>query len=159
MTTAILRRGEILLHRTLELQESPAAAETFLPDVAVLPASVDADTLEYGADDLSGDATDEGPVVEEFVSLRATAEEDRQPVALEVLQAISVAAAYYEDSLAVAPDAVLTAGTLTSQALGELLAGTGLRTREVLLPADVLGTATVPVPHGLLAGLRGALRS
>ena len=97
--------------------------------------------------------------MEEFVSLRATVEEDRERVALEVLQAISVAAAYYEDSLAVPPEAVLTAGALSAGMLGELLEGSGLRTREVLQPADVLGTVTSPVPHGLLAGLRGALRN
>ena len=163
LTTAILRRGEILLHRTLELQASTAQAaeQIYLPDVAVVPAStaMHGDSLEYGADDLSGNATDEGPVVEEFVSLRATVEEDRERVALEVLQAISVAAAYYEDSLAVPPEAVLTAGALSAGMLGELLEGSGLRTREVLQPADVLGTVTSPVPHGLLAGLRGALRN
>ncbi len=163
LTTAILRRGEILLHRTLELHTGAAAvaAETFLPDVAVLPASVGGavDPTEYGADDLSGAATDEGPVVEEFVSLRQTAEEALARTELEVLQAISVAAAYYEDSLAVPPEAVLTAGTVSATDLAGLLVDSGLRTREVLLPADILGTATVPVPHGLLAGLRGALRN
>lgn len=162
LTTAILRRGEILLHRTLELQAgTPALQETYLPDIGVLPASVEtnANSLEYGADDPSGAATDEGPVVEEFVSLRATAEEEQQRMALEVLQAISVAAAYYEDSLAAPAEAVWTAGSLTAAEMGELLAGTGLVTREIMQPADVLGTATVPVPHGLLAGLRGALRS
>ncbi len=163
MTTAILRRGEILLHRTLELQAPAAAhaAETFLPDIAALPVTAGAtlDSAEYGADDLSGEATDEGPVVEEFASLRDLAADDHERIRLEVLQAISVAAAYYEDSLAVPPETVLTAGTLSSAALAELLAGSGLTTREALHATDVLATATTPVPHGLLAGLRGALRN
>ena len=87
----------------------------------------------------------------------AQAEDDR--IARELLQAIAVAAAYYEDSLAAAPEAILTSGTLSAAALGDLLRGTGLETREVLQPSDLLATATTPVAPGLLAGLRGALRS
>lgn len=162
LTTAILRRGELLLHRTLDLQSGTAAlpAPTFLPDVVVVGAADDptADRLEYGADDLTGGQTGEGPVVESFVSLQASEADAQEHTAFEVLQAISVAAAYYEDSLAVAPDAVLTAGSVTAESLGELLHGNGLRTQEVLQPSDLLPTATVPVPYGLLAGLRGALR-
>ncbi len=160
MTTVILRRGEVLLHRTLDLQAhgGGSAVETFLPDVGVLRA-MERDAAEYGADDLTGGETDEGPVVEKFVSLRDAGKDEQKRMSLEVTQAISVAAAYYEDSLAVAPDAILTAGTLSSGALGELLAGSGLRTREVLQGQDVLPTATMTVPHGMLAGLRGALRS
>ena len=162
LTTAILRRGELLLHRTLELQPATvqASISTSLPDVAVLPADAGpvAEPLEYGADDPTGTATGEGPVVEGFVSLWSTIEDERERTALEVLQAISIAAAYYEDSLAVAPEAVLTAGSVTAATLADLLHGSGLTTREVLPAADILPTATVPVPHGLLAGLRGALR-
>ncbi len=155
LTTAILRRGEVLLHRTLELRtpSGPVMTQTLLPGVAVIPAGSGA----FAAD--VEDGLDEGPVVEEFVRVEESGEDSEERMSLEVLQAISVAAAYYEDSMAVPAEAILTAGTLSADALGELIAGSGLRTREVLLQDDVLGTATTPVPQGLLAGLRGALRS
>ncbi len=161
MTTAILRRGEILLHRTLELQPVVPAStgEVFFPDVIALHVAVRPDATEYGADDVSGASTDEGPVVEELVSRRETVEEERERISLEVMQAVSVAAAYYEDSLTSPPESICTAGTMSAVALGELLLGSGLTIREVLQPHDLLATATTPVPHGMLAGLRGVLRS
>lgn len=164
LTTAILRRGELLLHRTLELQatsvrEEEASADLEAAAIAIPVTPVRFDSMEYGADDRSGAQTGEGPIVEELVNARDYAEANRERIALEVLQAISVAAAYYEDSLAAAPDAVLTSGTLSSLTLADLLRGTGLATREVLQPADLLSTVTTPLAPGLLAGLRGALRS
>ena len=44
-----------------------------------------------------------------------------QRAELELLQAISVAAAYYEDSLAVAPEEMFVTGTLDAQALESML--------------------------------------
>ncbi len=156
LTTAILRRGEVLLHRTLELRTPQRAGDD---------ADVSAGLWQWSRwtrARLSGraeDGLDEGPVVEEFVDAQQFAEDSEERMSLEVLQAISVAAAYYEDSIAVPAEAILTAGTLSAGALGELMAGSGMRTREVLPAEDVLATATTPVPQGLLAGLRGALRS
>ena len=158
LTTAILRRGEVLLHRTLELRtpQVPVMTQTLLPGVAVIPMGsgsfADGTVQEE-------DGLDEGPVVEEFVRVEQFEEDSDERMSLEVLQAISVAAAYYEDSMAVPAEAILTAGTLSAGALGELMAGSGIKTREVLAPEDVLATAATPVPQGLLAGLRGALRS
>ncbi len=145
VTTAILRRGELLLHRTLELKVDPMAAAAAA--IALEPASV---ALAAGAGDGSNVAVAEvlhGVLADAGASDRAHEE---------LLQAISVAAAYYEDSLAVAPTEVLTAGTLVPAALDQQLDGSGLQVREVLQAADLL-TPTA-VPHGLLAGLRGALR-
>ncbi len=164
LTTAILRRGEILLHRTLEMHPPTLTVEDEATNaIAVLPPAVfandDANALEYGADDLAGADVDEGPVVEEFVPVRDVVAADHERTLLELQQAVSVAAAYYEDSLAAPPEAILTAGTLSSRALAELMTESGLRTREVLQAPDLLATATTQVPHGLLAGLRGALRS
>ena len=127
-----------------------------LPPAAFLPKTA---SVEYGADDPEGAAVNEGPIVEEFVPMVDLVEADRERTTTELRQAINVAAAYYEDSLAVPPEAVFTAGTISSAGLGELMLESGLRTREVLQAADLLATATTPVPHGLLAGLRGALRS
>ena len=169
LTTAILRRGELLLHRTLETapaalqQPAQLPAESAVTVMPTLPAdgfyAAATDPREYGADDLSGGDLDEGPVVESFVSARELAEAEAQSAAVELQRAVAVAAAYYEDSLAAPADTVLTAGSMSAQQIGVLLEGSGMRTRELLLAGDLLATATSPIPYGLLVGLRGALRN
>ena len=162
LTTAILRRGELLLHRTLDLLPAPANATLAAGALNAGSVSLD-DPIEYGSDDPRGAEVNRGPVVQEFVedvtSAQDRAAADQQRTVMEVQQAISVAAAYYEDSLAVPPEAVLTAGTISARALGDLLLDRGMATREVLQPTDMSPTITSPVAPGLLAGLRGALRS
>ena len=84
----------------------------------------------------------------------------------EVAQAVSVAAAYYEDNLAATPSVVLSAGSLGAAGLQRILEeagmadGGGLRVRE-LVDAAAVGADTVSarVPRGMLAGVLGALRS
>ena len=147
VTTAILRRGELLLHRTLELRSDPMAEAAAA--VALEPAGL-AVATEAG--------TDSNVAIAEMVQASVLSDaEHAERAELELLQAISVAAAYYEDSLAVAPEEVLTAGTLAPAALEAMLEGSGLRARNVLQSTDMLvGTS---IPSGLLAGLRGALKS
>lgn len=170
MTTAILRRGELLLYRTLETTPAAITEPAELPSeyaVAVLPTMpVDglyaaAEPREYGADDLPGTETGDGPLVESFLPARelAEAEAEAQSAAIELRRAVAVAAAYYEDSLAVPPGALLTAGSVSAKDIGALLDGSGLQARELLQYEDLTGSATTSVPLGLLAGLRGALRS
>ena len=85
--------------------------------------------------------------------------------AREVTQAVSVAAAYFEDTLEMAPGLVLAAGTMGAEVLGGLLREAGfveneMRVREMVDPAMLVGGATsTRVPHGWMAGVRGALRS
>ncbi len=169
MTTAILRRGELLLHRTLETR--PAAllgpaqlpAETAVTVLPTMPAdgvyAAAVEPREYGADDLAGGNLDEGPVVESFLPARELADAEVRSAAIELQRAVAVAAAYYEDSLAALPETVLTAGSISAHQIAVLLEGTGLQARELLQSEDLLATVTTPVPHGLLAGLRGALRN
>ena len=146
VTTAILRRGELLLHRTLELKAEPMAEAAAV--VALEPASI-ALAAEAGFD------TD--VAVAEMVQAGVLNDAPDPGIAeLELLRAISVAAAYYEDSLAVAPSQILVAGTLKAAALETLLVDSGLRVREVLQASDLLTSSTAP--HGVLAGLRGALK-
>jgi type IV pilus assembly protein PilM len=91
----------------------------------------------------------------------------------EVVQAVSVAAAYYEDMLHRSPTVVLSAGSTGAEALGAMLhdAGFGVvsdtiagadavRVRE-LVTTEALGpqATTTLVPASWLAGVRGALRS
>ncbi len=149
VTTAIVRSGVLLLHRSVDLQ----AAEIGKAD-------------EIGS---------EGPIVVAPISMRAFAEELVQAPALlagttveiatEIAQAVSVAAAYYEDTLASVPTRILCAGPLGAEALqdilirNELAQADGLRVGEIVDPSALLGDAvTSSVPRGLLAGVLGALR-
>ena len=88
----------------------------------------------------------------------------------EVTQAVSVASAYFEDTLESSPEIVLSAGSTSAQSLAEMLADTGFgeivkgsggtMVRE-LVGGDALAIDAVSakVPKGWLAGVRGALRS
>jgi type IV pilus assembly protein PilM len=99
------------------------------------------------------------PPIQEIEAQRMTA------AAREVTQAVSVAAAYFEDTLRTAPGVVLAAGTLGAQTLGELLVDAGfgaeeIKVREMIEPAMLsAGAASTRVPVGWMAGVRGALRS
>jgi len=88
----------------------------------------------------------------------------------EVTQAVSVAAAYFEDTLERGPDTVLSAGSTSAKSLSEMLAQAGFgelieggsRTRvKELVDSDALAAQAVSasVPRGWLSGVRGALRS
>ena len=83
----------------------------------------------------------------------------------EVTQAVSVAAAYFEDSLQRVPGAVLAAGTMGAEVLGTLLREAGFGQEEIhvqeMVEAEMLtgGATTSRVPRGWMAGVRGALRS
>ena len=83
----------------------------------------------------------------------------------EIAQAVSVAVAYYEDTLASVPTQVLSAGPLGAEALQRILRtevvaqADGLRVREVVSTEALLSSAvTSSVPRGWLAGVLGALR-
>jgi len=129
VTTAIVRGGVLLLHRTV---------------------------------DLSGGLVAEGAnqaMVPEFVPLATVA------VTHEVAQAVSVAAAYFEDTLETAPPLVLAAGTLGAEALTGLLdeAQVGPVAVQEILRRQMLGAeassagSPTGIPLGWLAGVRGAL--
>jgi type IV pilus assembly protein PilM len=87
------------------------------------------------------------------------------PLAQEIAQAVNVAAAYFEDTLAVAPREILSAGPLGADALGRILAAEGvaqsdgLRVRELVQSGDLLSEAvSASVPRAWLSGVLGALR-
>jgi type IV pilus assembly protein PilM len=89
----------------------------------------------------------------------------------EVTQAVSVAAAYFEDTLQRSPATVLSAGSTGAEALGVMLAQAGfgvatdggpgaVRVAEIVgAEALVAQAASARVPRSWLAGVRGALRS
>ena len=89
----------------------------------------------------------------------------------EVTQAVSVAAAYFEDTLQQSPSTVLSAGSTSAEALGVMLAQAGfgvvgeggagaVRVTEIVGPEAVMAqAASARVPRSWLSGVRGALKS
>ncbi len=223
VTTAIVRDGVVLLHRTVDLQAAgleerveaalpepvalvvptellampvaggaPVMYETSLPLVneedsagewamqkpvtgyGVLDDSHITDERDYQAkllaERIAAELEAEGTLPREAMlpalPTAAEAEDERMTLAArEVTQAVSVAAAYFEDTLEMAPGLVRSAGTMGAELLGTLLreAGFGqeeMRVLEMVDPAMLSGgAATTRVPRGWMAGVRGALRS
>ncbi len=185
VTTAIVQGGVLLLHRTVDLQAeglhqrmlAAALADSTLP--LVDPDHTAGEWAQqqplngYGvvddhdlaaqklADHIAAEVMND-PAVKLEVSLE---EQKLTAVEHEVTQAVSVAAAYFEDTLQIAPGVVLSAGTMGADSLGALLreAGFGaeeMRVREMIEPAMLAGAAvSARVPQGWMAGVRGALRS
>jgi type IV pilus assembly protein PilM len=134
ITTAIVKNGILLLHRTVDLgiganpPVAESAPDTYAPQTAVLkPATIAASS--------------------------------------EVAQAVSVAAAYFEDTLQSAPGVVLATGTLGAESLASLLAQAevgpvavrDMVDRQMLDAGASSAGAPGGVPLGWLAGVRGAL--
>jgi type IV pilus assembly protein PilM len=104
----------------------------------------------YGAGDANVGASDLQPV----------------PLAAEIAQAVSVAAAYFEDTLTTVPTEVLSAGSLGAERLGRILKASGvgdedgLRVRELVESAALLPDAvSASAPRAWLSGVVGALRA
>ena len=135
VTTAIVRGGVLLLHRTLEL-ETDLERETKDAERSALglPAHVASHSVRVAVS-----------------------------MANEVGQAVSVAAAYFEDTLGGAPELLLAAGTTGADSLEQMLHASGmdgLRVREMMEPGMLAaGAVTGSMPRGWLAGVRGALTS
>jgi len=147
ITTAIVRAGVLLLHRSLELANE-------------LPAIGDPDSLlQIPAGDNGYDRIEEAAAIEAQVLASAEA----AMTGREIAQAVSVAAAYFEDTLASAPNAILSAGTMGAEALGLILEENGFEGADVreMVGADALaaGAAATHLSRGWLAGVRGALKN
>ena len=83
----------------------------------------------------------------------------------EIAQAVSVAVAYFEDTLSAPPSTIFSAGSLSADALRYVLSGNGysdaeaVRVRELIdASAFSAGAVTGSIPRGSLAGVAGALR-
>lgn len=147
VTTAIVRGGVLLLHRTLELELEPETEQKWVEQ-----------TIESSQN--AGYYAAAAEVAER---------EERMPevkagfLGREIAQAVSVAAAYFEDTLGVPPEVLLAAGTTGAPALQEMLEANGLaglRVKELMEPAMMeAGTSTASAPRGWLTGVKGALTS
>jgi len=193
VTTAIVRNGILLLHRSVDLQEHTAMTSMPLveePRRAVLPlVSVEATAGEWAAQEAVpehgrnpyADRVEDEAAVQGFDAMTGlpepdvyaasadglTSPNDLAPVPLvgEIAQAVSVAAAYFEDTLAMVPTEVLSAGPLGAEALGRILVeqgiaeADGVRVRELVSAGALLPEAvTSAAPRAWLSGVVGALR-
>ena len=83
----------------------------------------------------------------------------------EIAQAVSVAVAYFEDTLAVVPERILSAGPLGAVELNRILTEHGLAQADGLRVNELVGSdalladaVTAGVPRGWMSGVLGALR-
>jgi type IV pilus assembly protein PilM len=146
ITTAIVRGGILLLHRFLELADDLPqrhAAEDALPFSPL-------------------DSADARIAAQASIESGELASVEAAMAGREIAQAVSVAAAYFEDMLGVAPDRIYSAGILTAEALRLILeedAPASMDIKEMVMPeALAAGAVTSSIPRNWLAGVRGALR-
>ena len=174
VTAAIVRGGILMLHRSVDLQEPAAGTPAnFSPELfeSASPTLPLVDVHESAGEWAAQEALPEhgrNPYATELPPPEPPAVNGHHaPIVLgeEVAQAVSVAVAYFEDTLASMPSSILSAGPLGGDALSRILAdhglaqSEGLRVRELVEPAALLSEAvTASVPRGWLAGVTGALR-
>ncbi|MEO6805677.1 MAG: hypothetical protein ABI286_02555 [Edaphobacter sp.] len=166
LTTAIVQAGVLLLHRSVDMS---AGGGTPLEVKSVVPVVDRESTVQEwaqqealgpgGWDRFDAEAAMQTSVVETAV-LR---EVGSRVAGRDVAQAVSVAAAYFEDSLQRSPEQLLAAGTLGAEMVSAMMEENGvegLRVRE-MVDAGMMqaGAVTSSVPRGWLAGVRGALRN
>jgi type IV pilus assembly protein PilM len=181
VTTAIVRSGVVLLHRTVDLGTEFGLA---IGGVMQVPAGEHGERAEDGGDFDRMDALTrmQAGVVETELDREmqgawmgagmvsaadAVVAEVNRPTpvsaAREVTQAVSVAAAYFEDTLATMAGTILSAGTMGAERLGRILTESGFEgvsVREMVSPAMIeASAATAAVARGWMAGVRGALKS
>jgi type IV pilus assembly protein PilM len=168
VTTAIVQAGVLLLHRSVDMGAGPSAGapiellETSIPLVdreSSVQEWAQQEPLGPGGWDRFDAQTEMQPSMLGTALVRHI---EAQAAAREVAQAVSVAAAYFEDSLQTTPEQLLVAGTLGAETLAELGENglEGLRVRE-MVDAGMMeaGAVTASVPRGWLAGVRGALKN
>jgi type IV pilus assembly protein PilM len=171
VTTAIVQAGVLTLHRSVDMSAGDMSAGGNVPltVTSVLPVvSRESTAQEWARQEPLGpggwDRFDaEAAMQISTVETAVTREIEAGAAAREVAQAVSVAVAYFEDSLQRAPDQLLVAGTLGAEFLSAMMEESGLeglRVREIVEPGMIEpGAVTASVPRGWLAGVRGALRN
>jgi type IV pilus assembly protein PilM len=169
VTTAIVQAGVLLLHRSVDMgADAGNAAPVEIVSTAIPLVDRESSAQEWAQQEPLGpagwdrfDANDAR--LASVVETAAMREIGMRAVAHEVAQAVSVAAAYFEDSLQTPPTVLLVAGTLGAEALAAVIEESGLqglRVREIVDAGMIqTGAVTASVPRGWLAGVRGALRN
>jgi type IV pilus assembly protein PilM len=174
VTTAIVKAGVLMLHRSVDMGGESGLS----PVVEDLPVAAgmrmvdrESSAQEWAQQEPLGPEgwerfEAEAVVQSSVMELAALKERAAGSAAREVTQAVSVAAAYFEDTLQVAPETVLAAGTLGAEALAGMLEESGLqglRVQEMvdtgMIQAEAVTSAVSQMPKGWLAGVRGALKN
>lgn len=155
VTTAIVKAGVLLLHRTVDLAMGSVDSGEEWARVKPVDTSISAIAARM--------ANPEAPMRQP----EAVAGSSVAGSANEVAQAVSVAAAYFEDTLETSPSVVLAAGTLGATVLtsviGEAGVGIGPVAVQEMVDRQMLGAGAGSagmaggIPLGWLAGVRGAL--
>jgi type IV pilus assembly protein PilM len=146
VTTAIVQQGILLLHRSVDLQEHNSNAYASSAPIAIAePTS------------LSTAVVHDEPPPPDMQSV---------PLYTEIAQAVSVAAAYFEDTLASAPQQVFSAGPLGAEKLGRILRDSGVGSEDGLFVRELVESSALlsdavktSVPRALLSSVAGALRA
>ena len=169
VTTAIVQGDVLLLHRTVDLAGEPAVLER--PMLPLIDRELTAaewagqEPLPEFPDAAKKDLAEApGTLSREDRVVAAVNRGTPVTVAREVAQAVSVAAAYFEDTLGTPPAQVWVCGSAGRERLREMLDGTGLASmplrdlvvQEMLSPGVTLAGPSA-VPLGRLASVRGAL--
>jgi type IV pilus assembly protein PilM len=195
VTAAIVRNGILLLHRSVDLQQhemfvnaqiDPVIEPELIPSLPLVDLEETAGEWaaqealpEHGRNPYA-DRTSDEQAAQDFDGITELAIppmytegqeqvgiSDLQPVPLvgEIAQAVSVAAAYFEDTLSMAPTQVFSAGPLGAENLSQILISQGvaeadgLRVRELVEVSALLPDAvTASAPRPWLSGVVGALR-
>jgi type IV pilus assembly protein PilM len=174
VTTAIVQGGMLLLHRSVDMSvNAPQAVTTVLPLVS-RESTAQEWAQQEGRYQEERYQQQQGPggwerfdaetaMQTSVVETAVVREIEERAAAREVAQAVSVAAAYFEDSLQRSPDQLLVAGTLGAGTLAAMMEESGLeglRVRDMVETGMIeAGAVTASVPRGWLAGVRGALRN
>lgn len=154
VTTAIVKAGVLLLHRTVDLAMGPADSGEEWARVTPVDTSISAIAARL--------ANPEPPPIRQS---ELVAHDSLAASANEVAQAVSVATAYFEDTLETSPSVVLAAGTLGATVLTSVIdeAGVGRVAVQEMVDRQMLGAGADSagmaggIPLGWLAGVRGAL--
>jgi type IV pilus assembly protein PilM len=178
VTTAIVKAGVLMLHRSVDMSGDLGMGVTVV--AAELPVEVAAgmrmvdrenSAQEWAQQEPLGregwDRFDVEAVMQSSVAETAALKERMAiSAAREVTQAVSVAAAYFEDTLQVAPETMLAAGTLGAEALSAMMEESGLQGLQVqemvnagMMQAGAVTSVMAQMPKGWLAGVRGALKN
>jgi type IV pilus assembly protein PilM len=163
VTTAIVKGGVLLLHRTVDLAGDVArlGGGAVVANEAVAENPADTSLAAIAA--RMAAASPQAPVsVVEIIT-----EGSLEAPTSEVAQAVSVAAAYFEDTLEAAPAVVMSVGPMGAEALigvlDEAYSGMSPVAVQEMVDRQMLGAGAGSagqaggVPLGWLAGVRGAL--
>jgi type IV pilus assembly protein PilM len=165
VTTAIVKGGILLLHRALDLSAKAEAVAAITTPVEGAQgrweAPMPAERVDY--DRFEAEAAMQTAVIEKAEMRDWVATAIAQATASEITQTVSIAAAYFEDTLQAVPERLLVAGTIGAHGIAAMMEANGLEGLRVqeMVETSMLeaGAASASVPRGWLAGVRGAIKS